>query len=107
VLVALDGAGVPLNLPLLLAACALAAVAGFLLVTWAGDRYLAAANRVDQTYISVGVLALLCVLVAALAGLVGVGIFAVSTLIGLVPARFGARRVTLMGVLLVPLAVAL
>jgi putative membrane protein len=105
VLVALDGAGVPLNLPLLLAGCGLAAAVGFLLVPLAGDRYLAAANRVDQTYISVGVLGLLCLLVAALAGLVGVAVFAVSAAVGLVPARFGARRVSLMGVLLVPLAV--
>jgi putative membrane protein len=105
VLVALDGAGVPLNLPLLLAGCALAAVAGFLLVLAAGDRYLAAAGRIDQTYISVGVLGLLCVLIGALSGAVGVGILAVSAAVGLVPARFGARRVSLMGVLLVPLAV--
>jgi len=104
VLVALDGAAVPLNLPLLLAGCALGAVAGFLLVPWAGDRYLAAAGRVDQTHVSVGVLAAICLIVAALAGLRGVGILAVATVVGLVPARFGARRVTLMGVLLVPLA---
>ena len=107
VLVALNSAGVPLNLPLLLGGCALAAAVGFLLVPWAGDRYLAAANRVDQTYISVGVLGLLCLLVAALAGLVGVAVFAVSAVVGLVPAHFGARRVSLMGVLLVPLAVGL
>jgi putative membrane protein len=107
VLVALDGAGVPLNLPLLLAGCGLAAAVGFLLVPVAGDRYLAAANRADQTYISVGVLGLLCLVVGALAGLVGVAVFAVSAAVGLVPARFGARRVSLMGVLLVPLAVGL
>jgi putative membrane protein len=54
--------------------------------------------------LSVGVLGFLCVLVVAFAGVVGLGVFAVSTLIGLVPGQFGARRMTCMGVLLVPLA---
>ncbi|MFB6297885.1 MAG: tripartite tricarboxylate transporter permease [Salinirussus sp.] len=104
VLVALDGAGVPLNLPLFVASATVAAAAGFVLVPAAGDRYLAAASRVDPTRLSVGVLALLCAVVGALSGAVGLGIFAASTAVGLVPARFGARRATLMGVLLVPLA---
>jgi putative membrane protein len=104
VLVALDGAAVPLNLPLLAASVALAAAVGFALVPAAGDRYLALAGRVDQTALSVGVLCLLALLAAALAGVVGVLVFAVAAVVGLVPARFGARRVGLMGVLLVPLA---
>jgi putative membrane protein len=102
--VALDSAGVPLNLPVLVASITLAAAAGFGLVVHAGDRYLVAAGSVDQTYLSLGVLGLLCVIVALLAGLSGLGILAASTVVGLVPARMGARRANLMGVLLVPLA---
>jgi len=107
VLVALDGAGVPLNLPVLVASIGVAAAAGFGLVTYAGDRYLVAAGAVDQTSLSLGVLGLLCVVVALLAGLAGLGIFAASTAVGLVPARLGARRANLMGVLMVPLVLGL
>ena len=104
VLVALERANVPHNLPLLLCAVGIAAAAGFVLVVAIGDTYLDVVGNLDNTVLSVGVLALLCVLVAAFAGLRGVGIFAVSALVGLLPARFGARRTTCMGVLLVPLA---
>jgi putative membrane protein len=105
VLVAFDDTGAPLVLPLLLCSVAIAAAVGFVLVVTVGDRYLAAVGQVDNTRLCVGVLCLLCVLVFALAGWVGLAVFAGSSLVGLVPARFGARRATLMGVLLVPLAV--
>jgi putative membrane protein len=105
VLVALDGAGVPLVLPLLLASVVVAAATAFVLVLVVGDWYLAAAGAVDNTKLSLSVLALLCLLVFALTGLVGIGVFAASTAVGLLPAHFGTRRATCMGVLLVPLAV--
>jgi putative membrane protein len=105
VLVALEDTGVPHNLPVLLGSVAIAAVCGFLLVLAVGDRYLALAGAVDNAVLSVGVLAFLCVLVTAFAGLVGLGVFVVSTAVGLVPAQFGARRMNCMGVLLVPLIV--
>jgi len=95
---------VPLHLPVLLASVAIAAAAGFLLVLVVGDRYLAVVGAVDNVVVSVGVLAFLCVLVLALTGPVGLAVFGVSTTVGLVPAQFGARRMTCMGVLLVPLA---
>lgn len=104
VLVAVESANVPHNLPVLLGSVAIAAGAGFCLVLLLGDRYLALAGSIDNVVLSVSVLAFLCVLVFAFTGTVGVGIFAVSTLVGLVPGRFGARRVSCMGVLLVPLA---
>jgi putative membrane protein len=104
VLVAVDRVGVPLHLPVLLASVAIAAAAGFLLVLVVGDRYLAVVGAVDNVVVSVGVLAFLCVLVLALTGPVGLAVFGVSTTVGLVPAQFGARRMTCMGVLLVPLA---
>jgi putative membrane protein len=104
VLVALEDAGVPLALPLLLGSVAVAAAVGFGLVVTLGDRYLSAVGSVDNTRLSLGVLALLCVLVTALAGGRGLAVFAASAVVGLLPARFGARRANLMGVLLVPLA---
>ncbi len=104
VLVALDNTGAPLTLGLYLCAVAIAAAIGFVLVLALGDRYLAVVGNANNTYLSVGVLGLLCLLVIGLTGAVGLGVFGVSAVVGLVPARFGARRANLMGVLLVPLA---
>jgi len=53
---------------------------------------------------AVGVLAGLVVLSAAFAGTLGVTAFGAATLVGHLPPRFGCRRATLMGVLLVPIA---
>jgi putative membrane protein len=105
VLVAVDEAGVPLNLPIMLASIALAAGAGFLLVLVVGDRYLRVVGAVDYTALSLSVLAVLVVLSYVFAGPVGIAVFGVSTAVGLIPPQFGARRATLMGVLLVPLIV--
>ncbi|MFC7133379.1 MULTISPECIES: tripartite tricarboxylate transporter permease [Salinibaculum] len=104
VLVALEDAGVPVVLPLLLASVAIAAAAGFALVLAVGDRYLAAVGSADNTRLSVGVLGVLALLSVAIAGALGLVVFTVSTLVGLVPGRYGAKRANLMGVLLVPLA---
>ncbi|MFC7058200.1 tripartite tricarboxylate transporter permease [Halovenus salina] len=104
VLVAVENTNVPHNLPILLGSIAIAAAIGFILVLLVGDRYLELVGAVDNRWLSVGVLGFLCVLVAAFTGVVGLVVFAVSTVVGLIPARFGSRRMTLMGVLLVPLA---
>lgn len=104
VLVAVQRAGVGVNLPVMLAGVVVGAAAGFVLVVSVGDRYLQTVGRLDYARLSVTVLALLVVLVAVLTGPVGVGVFAAATLVGLVPVRFDARRANLMGVLLVPLA---
>jgi len=104
VLVAVERARLPLELPLLLASVVLAAAVGAVLVPTLGDRYLRTVGRADYTRVSVAVLALLLVLAYGFAGPAGVGIFLAATLVGLVPVRLGARRVTLMGVLLGPLA---
>ena len=103
VLVALDNTGAPLALPLYLCAVAIAAAVGFVLVLVVGDRYLSLVGNIDNTRLSVGVLAVLCLLVYALTGAIGVAVFAGSAVVGLIPGRFGARRANLMGVLLVPL----
>jgi putative membrane protein len=103
VMVALQEADAPVNLPLLLAAAGIAGLAGFLLVLGVGDRYLRTVGSLDQFRLSTSILALLAGLSWLFAGWVGVAVYAVATLVGLVPAQFGARRVHLMGVLLGPL----
>ena len=105
VLVALDAAEVPLNLPLLLVAVAVAAAASFPLVWLVGDRYLRLVGRVDYARLSLAVLAGLAVVAYLFGGGVGVLAFAAAAALGLVPPRLGARRVHLMGVLMGPLIV--
>ena len=103
VLVALNEAAVPLNLPLLLAAVVLAGAMGVVLVPALGDRYLAAAGRVDYARLSAAMILGLAGLSYLFAGVAGVGVFAAASAIGMIPPRFGARRVHLMGVLMGPL----
>jgi putative membrane protein len=103
VLVAVESVQAPQALPLWLASIAIAAMVAFVLVLVLGDRYLRIVGRLNNTHVSVGVLGLLVTLIWLLSGVVGIGVFAVATLVGLVPPRVGARRVSLMGVLLGPL----
>ena len=103
-LVAVDEAGVAPSLGIMVGSVLVAAAAGFVLAVGVGDDYLRVVGDADYTRLSVGVLCLLVVVVGVLTGPVGVGVFAASTVVGLVPVRFGARRATLMGVLMVPLA---
>ena len=107
VLVAFERSGAPTDLVLLLPAVGLAAVAGFCLVLLVGDRYLDFVGALDNTRLAAGVLCLLGVVSLLFAGFVGVLVFVVASLVGLVPARFGSRRVHLMGVLIGPLALGL
>ncbi|MUV90418.1 hypothetical protein GJ629_11305, partial [Halapricum sp. CBA1109] len=104
VLVAVDSVGTPVSLPLFLVSIAVAAAVGFVLVLVIGDRYLRTVGRLDNRRLSVGVIAALVVLVWGFTGWLGVVVFVVATAVGLVPPWAGARRVSLMGVLLVPLA---
>jgi putative membrane protein len=105
VLVALDSAAVPLSVPHLLAAVGLAAAAGAVLVVTLGDRYLGFVGRLNPTYLSVAVLLLLAAVSYLFAGGLGVAVYLAATVVGLVPARFRARRANLMGVLMGPLIV--
>jgi putative membrane protein len=107
VLVAFERSGAPIDLFFLLPAVALAAVAGFCLVLLVGDPYLDLVGSLDNTRLAVGVLCLLGVVSSLFAGVTGVVVFGVASLVGLIPARFGARRVHLMGVLIGPLALGL
>ena len=105
VMVAVDTTGVPLVVPVLLAAVLVGAACGTLLVIGVGDWYLQTVGTLDYTVVSLVVLAFLGALAFGLTGWFGVGVFAVSTVVGLVPTRFGARRVHLMGVLIGPLMI--
>jgi putative membrane protein len=105
VLIAVDEVGAPLSLPHLLVAVATAAAAGFVLVLVAGDRYLAVVGRTDPTRLSLGILVGLAAVSYLFAGAVGVVTYLAAGVVGLVPARFRARRASLMGVLIVPLMI--
>ena len=107
VLVAVDDAGVPLSLPVLLPVVVTAAGVGFVLVGLLGDAAFRIVSRLDQRRLAIAVLGLLIGLSALFAGAAGVAVFALATLVGLVAVRIGARRVYLMGVLLGPLALGL
>jgi putative membrane protein len=104
VMVALDEADLPLALPVLLLAVGIAAAVGTVLVIVAGERYLRLAGRVDQGRLSVAVIAVLVAVSWLFAGAFGVAVFAVAAMVGRVPPAIGARRVHLMNVLLVPIA---
>jgi putative membrane protein len=105
VTVALETAGVPVVLPRLLAAVAVAAAAGTVLVVAVGDPYLRAARRADDDRLALAALALLVALAWLFAGVTGLGLLVAAGLVGLLPGRLGCRRVHLMGVLIGPLAV--
>lgn len=104
VLVAFQRAALPKTLPLLLASVALAACAGAVLVPVLGDRYFRLVRKMNHRRLTAGVCGLLVVLAWVFAGWLGVVLLGVATLIGIIPPYFGARRVHLMAVLLVPLA---
>ena len=105
VMVAVDSTDVPLDVPVLLAAVVVGAACGTLLVVAVGDHYLRTVGQMNYTYVSLLVLGFLCLLAFGFTGLFGVLVFVVSTIIGLVPTRFNARRVHLMGVLIGPLMI--
>ena len=107
VLVAVDSIGVPLEVPILLAAVVLAGLIGFALVLVVGDAYLAVVGRLPYWQVSTVVLALLLVLSFLFTGPVGIVIFLAAATIGMVPVRLRARRVHLMGVLIGPLMLGL
>jgi putative membrane protein len=102
VLVAVERTGRVVLWPALVAV-GVAAACGFVLVLSVGDGYLRLVGRLDATRLSLALLSLLGALSWLFAGLPGVGIYAVATLVGLVPPRLGCRRVHLMGVLIGPL----
>ncbi|ELY43416.1 tripartite tricarboxylate transporter permease [Natronorubrum sulfidifaciens] len=105
VMVAFERVGAPLELPILLGGVVLAGLFGFVLVILVGDAYLEAVGRIAYWKISAAVLALLLCLSYLFTGVVGIGVFCLAAAIGMVPVRFRARRVHLMGVLIGPLLI--
>ncbi|THE64174.1 hypothetical protein D8Y22_13995 [Salinadaptatus halalkaliphilus] len=103
VMVAVDSADVPLELPILLTGVVLAGAIGFVLVIVVGDAYLEIVGRMTYWKISAVVLALLIGLSFLFTGPIGIVIFLVAAAVGMVPVRLRARRVHLMGVLIGPL----
>ncbi len=103
VLVALDTAEVPLNLPVLLGAVGIAGAVGFVLVPFLGDHYLRIVGRIRPKILSLTILSGLAGLAYLFGGLIGIGAYVAGAVIGLLPPRTGARRVHCMGVLLGPL----
>ncbi len=76
----------------------------FLLSLSLARAVMALVSHVAYRVISWATLALLLLVVVGVTGPVGLGICAVATGIGLIPALWGARRMNAMGVLLLPLA---
>ncbi|MFB6229091.1 MAG: tripartite tricarboxylate transporter permease, partial [Halobacteriales archaeon] len=105
VLVAVNKAEVPLNLPLFLGVVVCAGAVGFVLVTVLGDRYLRIVGQADYTQLSVAVLGGLVCISYLFGGAPGVGAFVAASAIGLLPPRVRARRVHCMGVLMGPLMI--
>lgn len=103
VLVAVESASVPLSLPHLLSAVVIGAGAGAVAVLTVGDRYLDVVGRMDPARLSVALLCGLAALSYLFAGTTGVAAYVAATAVGLVPARFHARRANLMGVLIGPI----
>ncbi|MFB6220384.1 MAG: tripartite tricarboxylate transporter permease [Halolamina sp.] len=104
VLVAVDEAGAPLALTVLLPVVVAASAVGFVLVGVLGDAAFRVVTHLNQRRLALAVLGLLAVLSVLFAGAAGLAVFTLATLVGLVAPRLGARRVYLMGVLLGPLA---
>ena len=103
VLVAMSDAGVPAVLPTLLVVAVVAGAVGVAGVVLLGDAAFTVARRVSQRRIVGGVLIGVLGLSVAFAGLSGAVALGAATAVGFVPARFGCRRVHLMGVLLGPI----
>jgi putative membrane protein len=103
VLVAMSDAGVPPVLPVLLVVSVVAGAVGVAGVLLVGDTAFAVAREVPQRALVSGVLVGVLGLSVAFAGITGAVALAAATAVGFVPARFGCRRVHLMGVLLGPI----
>ena len=103
VMVAVDQAEVPLNLPVMVMTVAMAAAVSFVFVIVIGGWYLEAMGRVDYTIVCTVILVMLVGLSYLFAGVTGLGVFAISSLIGFIPVRIGGKRVHLMGVLMGPI----
>ncbi|AZH25720.1 tripartite tricarboxylate transporter permease [Haloplanus aerogenes] len=99
VMVAMDRAGTVAGTGVLVGTACLAAAVGFALVVSVGDAYLRTVGRLDHTRVSLATGGLLLVLAYLFAGGLGLAIFALAAVVGLLPPLLGVRRVHLMAVL--------
>jgi putative membrane protein len=99
VMVAMERTGVTDPIGVLVATTCLAAAAGFCLVLSVGDRYLRTVGRLDYTRVSLATGGLLIGVAYLFAGGLGLAVFAIAAIVGLLPSRLGTRRVHLMAVL--------
>jgi len=104
VLVALDRTGAPLDLPVFLLAVLLAGAFALSVLLVVGDTYLELVGRLDHHLLVAAVLALVTGLTYLLSGPFGLCVLVAASVVGHLPVFFGARRTSLMGVLLLPLA---
>jgi len=106
VMVAMDRAGTVGATGVLVGTACLAAAAGFALVVSVGDTYLRTIGRLDHTRVSLATGAVLVVLAYLFAGGMGLAVFALAALVGLLPPSLRVRRVHLMAVLVPAIALA-
>jgi putative membrane protein len=99
VMVAMERVGVTGGLLPLVGATCLAAAIGFVLVVSVGDVYLRTVGRLDYTRVSLATGGVLVGVVSLFAGVLGLAVFALAALVGLLPPLLGVRRVHLMAVL--------
>ena len=99
VMVAMDRAGTVASAGVLLGTVPLAAAVGFALVVSVGDVYLRTVGRLDYARVCLATGGLLVVLAYLFAGSLGLAIFALAAVVGLLPPVLGVRRVHLMAVL--------
>jgi len=99
VMVAMDRTGRLASTGVLLGTVLLAAAAGFVLVVSVGDAYLRTVGRLDYARVCLATGGLLLVVAFLFAGGLGVAVFALAAVVGLVPPSIGVRRVHLMAVL--------
>lgn len=105
IVVAYDDLGAPIELVVLVVATIVAGIYGYFAVIHLGDRYIGVIGALRYERVSVALLLGLALLSYLFAGLLGVGVYMLSVVVGLVPVKLGGRRVHLMGVLLGPLIV--
>lgn len=97
----------PGDLVLALAAAAVSAAVALLTIEPATRGLLGLLARYGYRTVSLVALCILLAVIGSVAGLAGLAVTGVATGIGLIPALYGARRLNALGVVLVPLALAM
>lgn len=104
VLVAYDQVGASAPLTLLTTIIALTGLTSALIVITIGDHYLTIIATTNPHHVITTALTVLITTAWLFAGLTGLTVFTIATLIGLLPTRLHVKRVHLMSVLVIPIA---